>query len=63
MINELGQNKSLAQMLEDTIKNYIDTNMQHVLTEDDVRHIVESEFDGLFESKICDVTFNTTVEN
>ena len=59
---ELGQNKTLAQMLEDVIKNYIDLNMQHVLTEDDVKHIVESEFDTLFEEKISNVTFSTTIE-
>ena len=59
---ELGQNKTLAQMIEDVIKDYIDLNMQHVLTEDDVKHIVESEFDSLFEEKIGNVTFSTTVE-
>ena len=59
---ELGENKTLAQMLEDVIKNYIDLNMQHVLTEDDVKHIVESEFDTLFEEKISNVTFSTTIE-
>lgn len=59
---ELGENKTLAQMLEDVIKNYIDLNMQHVLTEDDVKHIVEDEFDSLFEEKISNVTFSTTIE-
>lgn len=59
---EIGQNKTLAQMFEDVIKDYIDLNMQHVLTEDDVKHIVESEFDTLFEEKISNVTFSTTIE-
>jgi len=54
--------KTLSQMIEDVIKEYIDLNMQHVLTEDDVKHIVESEFDSLFEEKISDVTFSTTIE-
>ena len=49
-------------MLEDTLKEYIDLNMQHVLTEDDVKHIVEDEFDSLFESKINDLTITTTIE-
>lgn len=59
---ETGKNKTLAQMLEDTLKEYIDLNMQHVLTEDDVKHIVEDEFDSLFESKINDLTITTTIE-
>ena len=49
-------------MLEDTINNYIDSKLQPVLTEDDVRSIVESEFDSLFEGKMSDVTFTTTIE-
>ena len=59
---ETGTNKTLAQMLEDTLKENIDLNMQHVLTEDDVKHIVEDEFDSLFESKINDLTITTTIE-
>ena len=49
-------------MLEDTINNYIDSKLQSVLTEDDVKHIVEDEFDSLFESKINDLTITTTIE-
>jgi hypothetical protein len=58
----LVEKKSLSQMLEDTINNYIDSKLQPVLTEDDVRSIVESEFDSLFEGKMSDVTFTTTIE-
>lgn len=58
--------KSLANRIEELITEYIDEviddKINELTTEDDVRHIIESDFDDLFQATIERKTIKLIIE-